>query len=145
MIATGFNEEALEKKRDERKPMVNVPGVKKEPVKTSEQLSIRFPLPLRKEKTEETDEDTLRDAREAAHPPLVGKLPEAGLVPEPSLRESSALATASALPSSLDFPPFLKPEAMRRGEQRVFVNRGTVMTQFEDDTDVPTFLRKQMQ
>ena len=145
VIATGFNEEALEKKRDERKPMVNVPGVKKEPVKTSEQLSIRFPLPLRKEKTEETDEDTLRDAREAAHPPLVGKLPEAGLVPEPSLRESSALATASALPSSLDFQPFLKPEAMRRGEQRVFVNRGTVMTQFEDDTDVPTFLRKQMQ
>ena len=30
-------------------------------------------------------------------------------------------------------------------EQRVHINKGTVMTQYEDDTEIPTFLRKQMQ
>jgi hypothetical protein len=48
------------------------------------------------------------------------------------------------VPSTLEFPPFLKPEAMRK-EPRVYVSKGSVVTQYEDDTDVPTFLRKQMQ
>jgi hypothetical protein len=27
----------------------------------------------------------------------------------------------------------------------VYVSKGSVMTQYEDDTNIPTFLRKQMQ
>lgn len=45
---------------------------------------------------------------------------------------------------SFEFPAFLKSEAKRK-EEKVFVSKGRVITHYEDDMDVPTFLRKQMQ
>jgi hypothetical protein len=54
--------------------------------------------------------------------------------------------TSSHQPStgnSIEFPPFLRKEAIRK--ERVYVSKGSVITQYEDDMDVPTFLRKQMQ
>lgn len=46
--------------------------------------------------------------------------------------------------SSIELPPFLRKDQARR-EAQVFVSKGQVITHYEDDMDVPTFLRKQMQ
>jgi len=46
--------------------------------------------------------------------------------------------------SSFEFPSFLKKESGHK-EAQVFVSKGRVITHYEDDMDVPTFLRKQMQ
>jgi cell division protein FtsZ len=45
---------------------------------------------------------------------------------------------------SFEFPAFLKKEQLQK-EAQVFVSKGRVITHYEDDMDVPTFLRKQMQ
>jgi hypothetical protein len=57
--------------------------------------------------------------------------------------EESMSSTVSNSSSSIEFPAFLKKENMRK--ERVYVSKGSVITQYEDDMDVPTFLRKQMQ
>lgn len=44
----------------------------------------------------------------------------------------------------IEIPPFLRRDAGKR-EAQVFVSKGQVITHYEDDMDVPTFLRKQMQ
>jgi cell division protein FtsZ len=135
VIATGFNEQSMVKKREDRAMVLNVPGVKKEGEKSAEQLSMPLQFTLRQERPEEA-----RAASEDAVP--------AGEVE--AMAQSPVVATSTVptgMPErspAIEFPPFLKPEAMRR-EQRVYINRGTVMTQYEDDTDIPTFLRKQMQ
>lgn len=47
--------------------------------------------------------------------------------------------------SSMEFPPpLLRKEQVKR-EAQVFVHKGEVITHYQDDIDVPTFLRKQMQ
>ncbi len=43
----------------------------------------------------------------------------------------------------LDLPVVVKPRSYQK--EQVFVSKGQVMTHLEDDIDVPTFLRKQMQ
>ena len=45
--------------------------------------------------------------------------------------------------SGLEIPTFTKPN--KSANQQVFVSKGRVITHYEDDMDVPTFLRKQMQ
>ena len=136
VIATGFNEQSIAKKRDERKSMLNIPGVKKEE-KTVEQISIPLQFPSRQEKAEEETA--------AAVPVLKLVEPAQAEVPEPDLSLKPAMPPAPAAPQSLDCPPFLKPDAMRsKDQQRAFASRA-FMTPFEDDTDIPTFLRKQMQ
>ena len=44
----------------------------------------------------------------------------------------------------LEVPAFLKRETVTKNAQ-VFVQKGQVITHYQDDMDVPTFLRKQMQ
>jgi cell division protein FtsZ len=130
VIATGFNEQIIAKKREEQKVMVAVPGLKKEPEKKVEQIAMPLQFPLRHEKTEEPKNE-----------------PQTVKVLQPVAVEDNSQVQGSVPPapsSTIEFPPFLKPEAMRK-EPRVYVSKGSVMTQYEDDTDVPTFLRKQMQ
>jgi hypothetical protein len=135
VIATGFNEQSMGKKRDERAMMLNVPGVKNETEKSAEQISMPLQFPLRHERAEEFG-PVSRERGGAAEVETAR-----------TTADSAAPATTQTLPEhTLPFvPPFLLPEGKRRGEQRAHSDRSTVLTQYENDTDIPTFLRKQMQ
>ena len=41
--------------------------------------------------------------------------------------------------------PVIKTGIIQSKEQKIFVSKGQVISHYEDDMDVPTFLRKQMQ
>jgi hypothetical protein len=110
-----------------------VPGVKKEPEKKVEQITMPLQFPQRREKNEKA---ALPPALE---PPRGSPVEEA---PEPVAAGTGGSGSSS--PGPMDFPVFLKPENMRK-EPRTYVSKGSVMTQYEDDMDYPTFLRKQMQ
>jgi cell division protein FtsZ len=133
VIATGFNEQSIAKRHEDVKVTVNIPGVKKEAEKKVEQITMPLQFPLRREKAEEPSEvkSMASSVRE----------PQGLMTAEERLQASGA---GGAMSSMVEFPPFLKPDAMRK-EPRVYVSKGSVVTQYEDDTDVPTFLRKQMQ
>lgn len=139
VIATGFNEQSMAKKRDDRsaKVALNVPGTKKEPEKVAEQMAMPLTFPLRRDKTDEPQDELARMRQQAKPQPSA----------PPPLQEEPAQAAVTPAPgpsSSHEYPAFLKPENMRK-EPRVYVSKGSVITQYEDDMDVPTFLRKQMQ
>jgi cell division protein FtsZ len=137
VIATGFNDESLEIRREAAAPklVVKLPGSgKKEPEKI-EQMSISLGLPSKSE-THERIVETV-----AIEKPRMSNEVEDESV---AMRgEESISTTASNSNSSIEFPAFLKKENMRK--ERVYVSKGSVITQYEDDMDVPTFLRKQMQ
>jgi cell division protein FtsZ len=145
VIATGFNEASIAKKREERasKFEVNIPGLKKEAEKPVEQINIPFSFPKKPEKAAETEPvDEVAQMRAASTVKIAPK-PDSPV--EESLQPATVEAAAATASSPVgEFPPFLKQEAMRR-EPRVYVSKGSVLTQYEDDMDVPTFLRKQMQ
>lgn len=67
----------------------------------------------------------------------------------PAANESFAVSHEEAVAveesHSADFPPFLRKEKVAKKEPQVFVSKGRVITHYEDDMDIPTFLRKQMQ
>jgi cell division protein FtsZ len=141
VIATGFNEATFAKKREERasKIEVNVPGLKKVAEKAVEQITMPFSFPKKQEKAEEPVDEiakmrAISCVKASAHADGAADVPVPAATAEP-------VASSSAVG---EFPPFLKQEAMRR-EPHVYVSKGSVLTQYEDDMDVPTFLRKQMQ
>jgi cell division protein FtsZ len=146
VIATGFNDESLEKKREAAAPKLAVkmpvqPG-KKEPEK-AEQLSISLTVPQKQDSVERVKEsivlmDTLPRPIHIYEDEPVGMCIE-----EPVAQGTSTSASSSNNNSSIEFPAFIKKESMRK--ERVYVSKGSVITQYEDDMDVPTFLRKQMQ
>jgi hypothetical protein len=142
VIATGFNEQSMARKREEQRAVpkvaVNIPGLKKEPEKSVEQISMPLSLPVRHDKEDEPIDELAR-IRQASK---VQAQPVAHASVEPA--QTAPLSGAAPQAPAIDFPPFLKPETMRK-ESRVYVSKGSVITQYEDDMDVPTFLRKQMQ
>lgn len=71
-------------------------------------------------------------------PPVIREREEMEIV-----AEEPQQANQGSSNSSIEFPAFIKKENMRK--ERVYVSKGSVITQYEDDMDVPTFLRKQMQ
>lgn len=127
VIATGFNDETIEKKIENNsasKLLVKLPTQKKEAEKPVEQLS--FPL-------------TMPGKREVN--------PDALIPEEPRIVEyvNKTQETPNAnVASGLDIPSIIRPRDAK-GMERVYVSKGSVITQYEDDMDVPTFLRKQMQ
>ena len=127
VIATGFNEQSFAKKREEAAEVMTVSRGEKK----VEQITMPLQFPLRREKAEEPGEEKPSSAKE----------PQTVMTAEERLQASGM---GGAMSGPVEFPPFLKPEAMRK-EPRVYVSKGSVVTQYEDDTDVPTFLRKQMQ
>jgi cell division protein FtsZ len=142
VIATGFNEQSMARKREEQRSVpkvaVNIPGLKKEPEKSVEQISMPLSFPVRRDKEDEPIDELAR-IRQASK---VQAQPATQAPMEPA--QTASLSGAAPQPPAIDFPPFLKPETMRK-ESRVYVSKGSVITQYEDDMDVPTFLRKQMQ
>ncbi len=86
------------------------------------------------------------EVQEKAAEPVIVELPKIVTDNEEdsmSRNDESSAGSASNPNSSIEFPAFLKKENMRK--ERVYVSKGSVITQYEDDMDVPTFLRKQMQ
>lgn len=128
VIATGFNEESIEKKRGAAAPrmMVKLPGQKKDSV---EQMSISLSVPPKQDipQCRIENQDLPRVVQEITT----------------SHNEEQSAPSVSQVGPSIEFPAFIKKEAIRK--ERVYVSKGSVITQYEDDMDVPTFLRKQMQ
>jgi hypothetical protein len=127
VIATGFNDETIEKKIENNsasKLLVKLPTQKKEAEKPVEQLSFPLTMPGKKEVN-----------------------PDALIPEEPRIVEyvNKTQETPNAnVASGLDIPSIIRPRDAK-GMERVYVSKGSVITQYEDDMDVPTFLRKQMQ
>ncbi|HEX2959608.1 MAG TPA: cell division protein FtsZ [Chitinispirillaceae bacterium] len=128
VIATGFNDSTLEKKIENNsasKLLVKLPTQKKEAEKPVEQLS--FPLTMPGKKEMNPDALVPEEPRVVEY---VNKTPET--------------FNAANVASGLDIPSIIRPRDAK-GVERVYVSKGSVITQYEDDMDVPTFLRKQMQ
>ncbi len=148
VIATGFNESNIDKQKEERAPkmMVKIPTQQKD--KRVEQMSIPLTLPRKQEpvaqvaeaeqvKTEEVDS---REEMTKDHAPTVFSQPEVASEPVVRLQNDDALVSSAA---DIGLPTFIKNNQVVK--ERVYVSKGSVITQYEDDMDVPTFLRKQMQ
>ncbi len=127
VIATGFNEESIEKKRDSaaQRMMVKLPGQKKDSV---EQMSISLSVPPKQNNSEIEPENQ-----------EVSKAIQDNSSDQKGNQDVQVVNNAG----SIEYLPFLKKDAIRK--ERVYVSKGSVITQYEDDMDVPTFLRKQMQ
>jgi cell division protein FtsZ len=129
VIATGFNDETIEKKIENNsasKLLVKLPTqtLKKEAEKPVEQLSFPLTMPGKKEVN-----------------------PDALIPEEPRILEyvnKTQESPNANVASGLDIPSIIRPRDAK-GMERVYVSKGSVITQYEDDMDVPTFLRKQMQ
>ena len=137
VIATGFNEEKIQQKREERntiKLAVRMPG-KKFPETQAEQLS--FPLHASSPKDEKFD-------GEATDEMLPGEKVSLDQIVCEEKAVTNALTANNAVSSGLEFPAFLKKEKMKKDPHFV-VSKGNIIEHYEDDMDVPTFLRKQMQ
>ena len=140
VIATGFNEEKIQQKREERntiKLSVKMPG-KKIPETQVEQLS--FPLHASSQQDEKFPEQTMCNeiipGEKVALDPMVCE--------ETQKAVASALSAYNVASSGLEYPAFLKKEKMKKDPHFV-VSKGNIIEHYEDDMDVPTFLRKQMQ
>jgi len=136
VIATGFNEESLDERREAAAPKlaVKLPVMtKKEPEKT-EQLSISLNVAPKTETQEKVQEPVI-----VTLPRVVSEQDEDIIAAH---GEDMMTTTLSGGNSSIEFPAFLKKTERK---ERIYVSKGSVMTQLEDDMDVPTFLRKQMQ
>jgi cell division protein FtsZ len=128
VIATGFNDESIEKKRDSaaQRMMVKLPGQKKDAV---EQMSISLSVPAKQNNSEAEPENQ----------DISNKVQENSS----DQKEKQGVSVVNNAGASIEYLPFIKKEAVRK--ERVYVSKGSVITQYEDDMDVPTFLRKQMQ
>jgi cell division protein FtsZ len=129
VIATGFNEEKIEKKKEERN---NVRLAMKMPFKKTsesqvEQLSFSLPSSMQQEESTQAE-------------PMLEPVIESVQLEAESIEEP----VASINPVPVDFPSFLKRDRLKKDSHFV-VSKGNIIEHYEDDMDVPTFLRKQMQ
>lgn len=145
VIATGFNDESLEKKREAAAPKLAVKlpvSAEKKAAEKAEQLSISLNVAPKSEAQEKIPEPFVVEL-----PKMVRTLDDEPVVvvkeDESAVQAAAYNQGTGANSSSIEFPAFLKKENMRK--ERVYVSKGSVITQYEDDMDVPTFLRKQMQ
>lgn len=143
VIATGFNEDALEKQKAEKTPKIMVKGaapkVEKDvivkqmdifPAEKDEIPSVEKQEPARV--TPITREEVLDNVRNPGFQVLHQE------EPEPQTNEQLI-----ASGSDIGVPSFIKNKQVLK--ERSYVSKGNIITQYEDDMDVPTFLRKQMQ
>ena len=142
VIATGFNEDKMEKKREFRgiKPVGNMPG-KKSADAQAEQMSFSLQSPthpVHKEEIRPLGQDGAFSEAAVEDVHIVAEVVE-----ETQKAVASALTNAPAS-GPLDFPTFIKKDKMKKDAQFV-VTKGNIIEHYADDMDIPTFLRKQMQ
>jgi cell division protein FtsZ len=164
VIATGFNEEHTRKAPAPTTVAVSKPSLKTAPaeeVKASEskveQMAInlavksheasRQPEPVAPVKMHVESEVYHEPETKAI--PIIESKPELKVVrapaPEPVVQAHRVAAEppkAEAAPMQ-EFPVVFRRENVQK--EQIFVSKGQVITHYEDDMDVPTFLRKQMQ
>ncbi len=134
VIATGFNEETLEEKREAAAPKlaVKMPVLDKKIPEKTEQLSIALNVPAKPEVVKERITD-----------PVIIEMPKIDDIDMSQIQDREETRTAAASNANVEFPMYAKRDPKRN--ERIYVSKGNVMTTLEDDMDVPTFLRKQMQ
>jgi cell division protein FtsZ len=134
VIATGFNEETLEEKREAAAPKlaVKMPVLEKKAPEKTEQLSIALNVAP---KTEIVKERTPE--------PVIIEMPKMDDFDMSQIQDREETRAPVASTSNMEYPMYAKPNPKRN--ERIYVSKGNVMTTLEDDMDVPTFLRKQMQ
>jgi cell division protein FtsZ len=141
VIATGFSEVAVAKKKEPAAAPASAP---KSPVSSwinageprAEQMSISLttPQPVAEAVLKAVSVEKERD-------PIMTLVTEA----EPVAVLTHSHEAIHSTPPVLDFPPPLLKKENQKKEAQVFVHKGEVITHYQDDIDVPTFLRKQMQ
>ncbi len=148
VIATGFNEKSIEMQKEERSPRMTLklPGLQPErKEKRVEQMSMPFPVSGGENSVVQNDQGTV--AAKAAEANGRGAVREMVTVVAPQPGYEAERVTIddiqTAAGSDIGLPTFIKKNQIRK--ERVYVSKGSVITQYEDDMDVPTFLRKQMQ
>lgn len=172
VIATGFNEETVaerDNKGDIKKELALLRKQKKsekQPEQMSFSLSNPSPSPKQQPQPVAQEEEKKQTAEPMAKAPASEQTQEerrqekqeeerkngarVERIEEPKGTEQSAPVAGSVRTpedrktASLQIPAFLKQQDAAQREQ-VFVSKGRVITHYEDDMDVPTFLRKQMQ
>jgi len=148
VIATGFNEENVDRRKDEKnapKLTLKFPAQKKDAERGVEQMSISLSVPAKEEKPmadEKVEKVAEKKESNIIELPTIETVEQAPASLDETVQTVGA-SPAAANSSSMEFPAFLKKDM--RKEARVYVSKGSVITQYEDDMDVPTFLRKQMQ
>jgi cell division protein FtsZ len=141
VIATGFNEEKIGKKREDRgiKLPTNPPGKKFTDAQV-EQLTFPLPSPLNKEEARITEQPApMSDTGDAGE-----NVPIDADMGEETQKAVATALTGAPASNPLDFQAFLKRDKPKQDTHFV-VSRGNIIEHLEDDMDVPTFLRKQMQ
>jgi cell division protein FtsZ len=152
VIATGFNEESIARKNEEK--LMFMPGTKPAaPVKKPEDRvqQLAFALPTANKEAPVVKQPEPVAVVQEEHVAVAVAAPSAVMheekqpAAEPTILEfpDRSGAEAERKSSSFEIPAFLKKDAAQR--EQVFVSKGRVITHYEDDMDVPTFLRKQMQ
>jgi hypothetical protein len=95
---------------------------------------------IEEKKTVSSNEET-EDSAEDTRTLRLADLPGKHAAQQDQAREKEDDQNAGA---SLEVPPVVYRKENMQKEQ-IFVSKGQVITHYEDDMDVPTFLRKQMQ
>jgi cell division protein FtsZ len=151
VIATGFNEESVERARkntEKASARLAMPKlqIRKPEENTVEQMSID----LASQRAPAEDPEAVEEAaaEEKAITETGGERTETVTVPKPqSIFRIEKPVEAAAKPKSenspLEMPIVIRKDGFQK--EKMFIAKGNIMPQLEDDYDVPTFLRKQMQ
>ncbi|MBN1309348.1 MAG: cell division protein FtsZ [Chitinispirillaceae bacterium] len=139
VIATGFNKSSIERQSGEsvQKAAGKMPWQQREKEKKVEQMTIPFPGKQESVQRLSDSPHTVSNGRSS------GEV-KAGNVQtdrETIGKEADTVKVCTA--AEPDLHPYVVRNQIRN--ERVYVSKGSVITQYEDDMDVPTFLRKQMQ
>jgi len=148
VIATGFNEESVKKSSDKAPAMAvcsdfKVLGAKDRADNRVEQLSIGLNAPQAPVKPEQVVAEVCGERKNTVILNRADVTPPSAEAVAAESGDKHPWTELRAGPA-IEIHPMIKKEAAQR-EAQVFVSKGRVITHYEDDMDVPTFLRKQMQ
>jgi cell division protein FtsZ len=147
VIATGFSEEKLEKKKEESNALklgLKLPVLKTAPVMERQPEQMSFALAATAPKTEEKQFVEAALKEEKAEDTL-GTVSPVAEETQRAVASAMGGAHAAAPSQQIEFPAFLKKEKVAKKDPHFVVSKGNIIEHYEDDMDVPTFLRKQMQ
>ena len=153
VIATGFNEMGIEmaprwelkgNRKVSRPIELEKSAVCKE--KNAEQISFE----LKDKKSEDTesqirvlDEQVIKNTNKLEVVRAPDNEMEEEVIPQPASLENSEVNGENIDDNSMEIPVVVKTGNFQK--EQIFVSKGQVISRYEDDMDVPTFLRKQMQ
>lgn len=149
VIATGFNEDSITSRKNQSKMNIRLPRNQKYVENEAEQMSISLNVKKPQEtipeipsccSEENSDHDTKilplinenETMEQQEHMQISDEEPDD--IVEDCKSEASSLCK---------IPIVFRKEGMQK--EQIFVSKGHLITHYEDDMDVPTFLRKQMQ